>query len=126
MSGLSTRHVLSVPASPITDGHCAPSHALFVYTFVSWLPLHVLQVASQPDCCTCTTYADSLVQSYIQICLRRMTGWPALRSVTQFMYEPSPIVAKLYSVCTVSQASSVLAESHALTTSEPVHVVKTG
>ena len=40
------------------------------------------------------------------------------------MYEPSPIVAKLYSVCTVSQASSVLAESHALTTSEPVHVVR--
>ena len=60
---LSVRHVLSVPASPITVGQLAPSHVAFVYVVVYTLDgSHVLHVASQPLYCNCETYADSLAQ----------------------------------------------------------------
>ena len=60
---LSVRHVLSVPASPITVGQLAPSHAAFVNVVVDALDgSHVLHVASQPLYCNCETYADSLAQ----------------------------------------------------------------
>ena len=62
-SELSVRHVLSVPASPITVGQLAPSHAAFVNVVVDALDgSHVLHVASQPLYCNCETYADSLAQ----------------------------------------------------------------
>ena len=62
-SELSVRHVLSVPASPITVGQLAPSHAAFVYVVVPTLDgSHVLHVASQPLDCNAETYADSLAQ----------------------------------------------------------------
>ena len=60
---LSVRHVLSVPASPITVGQLAPSHAAFVNVVVDALDgSHVLHVASQPLDCNAETYADSLAQ----------------------------------------------------------------
>ena len=60
---LSVRHVLSVPASPITVGQLAPSHVAFVNVVVDALDgSHVLHVASQPLYCNCETYADSLAQ----------------------------------------------------------------
>ena len=63
LSALSVRHVLSVPASPITVGQLAPSHAAFVNVVVDTLDgSHVLHVASQPLYCNCETYADSLAQ----------------------------------------------------------------
>ena len=63
LSELSVRHVLSVPASPITVGQLAPSHAAFVNVVVDTLDgSHVLHVASQPLYCNCETYADSLAQ----------------------------------------------------------------